>query len=70
MVYDWFPSPIGVLLISTESALMLAIATAMFPSPIGVLLISTGYVVNNNILNNSFRPLSGFFLFLQDGYLR
>ena len=35
-----FPSPIGVLLISTRRVKVM-IKTDMFPSPIGVLLIST-----------------------------
>ena len=36
-----------------------------FPSPIGVLLISTEILhIDDRQFKNSFRPLSGFFLFL------
>ena len=38
---QWFPSPIGVLLISTLDGINADIETRKFPSPIGVLLIST-----------------------------
>ena len=37
-----FPSPIGVLLISTRRKTNMIIIVIKFPSPIGVLLISTG----------------------------
>ena len=60
-----FPSPIGVLLISTGNKLNVMCVNTQFPSPIGVLLISTTKLEALKKEFPSFRPLSGFFLFLQ-----